>query len=215
MTVQEFFKSLNRDELVSEYLSYCNEPKSAKRKNRVKNLLDAFDSMQIIPNDSWIVFCEPNLGEHFIDSTVIKKEDLLDTEVETGNLPEGYAYELTSMSEILSYSVSKACIYAFGEFRVACAILYEMTFFGYDMESQKEKVEEESQNIQKAVEEVEKGIAKLIPCDEAFKQLHFVDTRKDFEKEFDQKKATIAHEISKKLKQELCKLEIHYLFENL
>lgn len=215
MTVQEFFKSLDRDELVSEYLSYCNEPKSAKRKKRVNTLLDTFNSMQIKPNDSWIIFCEPSLGEQFIDSTVIKKEDLLDTEVETGDLPEGYAYEFTSMSEILGYSVSKACIYAFGKLKVACAILYEMTFFGYDVESQKEKVEEESQNIQKAVEEVEKGIAKLIPCDEVFKQLNFVDTRRDFEKEFDQKKAIIAHENSKKLKQELCKLEIHYLFENL
>ena len=111
MTVQELFKNLDRDTFIDEYLNYCGESKSAKRKERLKNLLDAFNTINVTPNDSLIVFCEPIVGENHLDSTVIKKEELLDTEVEKGEVPEGYAYELTCITEILSYSVSNACIY--------------------------------------------------------------------------------------------------------
>ena len=93
MTVQELFKNLDRDTFIDEYLNYCGEPKSAKRKERLENLLDAFNTINVTPNNSLIVFCEPIVGENHLDSTVIKKEELLDTEVESGKVPEGYAYE--------------------------------------------------------------------------------------------------------------------------
>lgn len=35
MTVQELFKNLDRDTFIDEYLNYCGEPKSAKRKERL------------------------------------------------------------------------------------------------------------------------------------------------------------------------------------
>ena len=76
MTVQELFKNLDRDTFIDEYLNYCGEPKSAKRKAKLENLLDAFNNINVIPNNSLIVFCEPIVGENHLDSTVIKKEEI-------------------------------------------------------------------------------------------------------------------------------------------
>ena len=219
MTVQELFKKLNRGEFVDEYLSYCDESKSTGEKEildallDLNDLLDAFNKLNIIPDNSRIVFCTPLLGENHLDSFIIKKEDLLDTEIENNEIPEGYAYEFNCMSDILSYSVSNACLYAFGELKVACAILYEMTFFGYNIEEQKETSEKETAQLNKAIEEIHN--AKLISFEEFCKEHNWVDERKDFEKEFDHNNIATEHELLKKLKQELCKLEIHYLFEKL
>ena len=214
MIVQELFRSLDRKAFIDAYLSYCNNPKSAKRRSNISDLLDALDLLKIIPDNSQIIFCEPCLGEYQLDSVVIKKEDLLSTET-SREAPEGYAYEFSSMSEILGYSVSKACIHAFGEYRVACAILYEMTFFGYDIEDQKATVTKEIGELNQTIEDIKNGTAKLISSDGVFKKLGWVDNRKEFEKDFDSTKIALEHNLSKQLRRELCNLEIHYLFEDL
>lgn len=213
MTVQELFKNLDRSVFINEYLNYCGESKSTKRKERLKNLLDAFNNINITPNNSWIVFCEPIVGENHLDSTIIKKEELLNTEVENGEVPEGYAYEHNSMTDILGYSVSLACIYAFGAIKVACSILYEMTFFGYTIDTQQENVKQEVEQLNRSIEDVHSGKAKLISFTDLCKKYNWTDSRKDFEKDFDTAKMHIECELFKKLKQELCKLEINYLIK--
>ena len=212
MTVQELFKNLDRNIFINEYLNYCGEPKSAKRKARLENLLDAFNTINVIPNNSFIVFCEPIVGENHLDSTIIKKEELLDTKVEKGEVPEGYAYEFDCMTDILSYSVSLACIYAFGAIKVACSILYEMTFFGYTIDTQQENVRQKVEQLNSSIEDVHSGKAKLMSFTDLCKKYDWTDSRKDFEKDFDAAKMHIECELFKKLKQELCKLEISYLF---
>ena len=214
MIVQELFKNLDRNTFIDEYLNYCGEPKSAKRKERLKNLLDAFNNINVTPNNSLIVFCEPIVGENHLDSTVIKKEELLDTEVENGKVPEGYAYEYDCMTDILGYSVSFACIYAFGVIKVACSILHEMTFFGYTIDTQQENVKQEVEQLNRSIEEINNGNAKLASFTDFCKKYGLTDSRKDFEKDFDTVKMHIEYELSRKLKQELCKLEINYLFES-
>lgn len=213
MIVQELFKDLDKDTFINEYLEYCGEPKSTKRKNKIRNLLNEFDKLDTVPDNSWIVFCEPIIGEDHLDSTIIKKEELLDTEVENGEVPEGYAYEFECMTDILSYSVSLACIYAFGIIKVACSILYEMTFFGDTLDIQRENVKQEIKQLNRSIEEVNSGKAELVSFTDFCKKYGWTDSRKDFEKDFDTAKMHIDCESSRKLKQELCKLEINYLFE--
>lgn len=213
MTVQELFKNLDRDTFIDEYLNYCGQPKSAKRKERLENLLNAFNTINVTPNNSCIVFCEPIVGENHLDSTIIKKEELLNTKVENGEVPEGYAYEYNSMIDILGYSVSLACIYAFGAIKVACSILYEMTFFGYTIDTQQENVKQEVEQLNRSIEDVHSGKAKLISFTDLCKKYDLTDSRKDFEKDFDTAKIHIECELFKKLKQELCKLEINYLIK--
>ncbi len=213
MTVQELFRSLDRKSFIDAYLSYCDEPKSTKRKRGISNLLETLDLLKVMPDDSQIIFCEPIVGDNHLDSAVIKKEELLNTEVENGEVPEGYAYEYNYMIDILGYSVSLACIYAFGVIKVACSILYEMTFFGNDIDTQRENVKQETEHLHKSIEEVHNGEAKLTSFTDFCKKYGWTDSRKDFEKDFDTAKMLIDCESSKKLKQELCKLEISYLFE--
>lgn len=216
MTVQELFKDIDRELFITKYLEYCGEPKSAKRKNKIRELLNIFDSISITPNKSLIIFCMPIFGEHYLSSTVIKDVDLINTEVENGEVPEGYAYEFTCMTEILSYTVSSACIYAFGAIKCACSILYEMTFFGYDIDEQRKTVEQETEQMHKAIEETHNNTANLVSFEDLRKKYGWTwtDDRKDFEKDFDNNILYIECELSRKLKLELCKLEISYLFEN-
>ncbi len=213
MTVQELLRSLDRKSFIDAYLSYCDEPKSTKRKRGISNLLEALDLLKVIPDDSQIIFCEPIVGDNHLDSAVIKKEELLNTELENGKIPEGYAYEYDCMTDILGYSVSLACIYAFGVIKVACSILYEMTFFGYDIAIQRENVKQKIEQLHKSIEEVHNDETKLVSFTDFCKKYGWTDSRKDFEKDFDTAKMLIDCESSKKLKQELCKLEINYLFE--
>lgn len=52
MTVQELFRSLDRKSFIDAYLSYCDEPKSTKRKRGISNLLEALDLLKVMPDDS-------------------------------------------------------------------------------------------------------------------------------------------------------------------
>lgn len=119
------------------------------------------------------------------------------------------------MTDILGYSVSLACIYAFGVIKVACSILYEMTFFGYDIAIQRENVKQKIEQLHKSIEEVHNDETKLVSFTDFCKKYGWTDSRKDFEKDFDMAKMHIECELFKKLKQELCKLEINYLFETI
>lgn len=214
MTVKELFESLDRDSLISEYLFYCNEPNTARRRNVFNTLLDSFKSVDVQPNTSRIIFCTPLLGDHQFDSSFIEKNELLSTNSEN-NLPQTYAYALCPMQEFLGFLVSKACIYAFGEYRVACAILYEMTLFGCSLKVQEEAATQESNQLHEMVTHIEEGLVKGIPFDQVLQDIRFVDERKDFEKTFDTNKFIIEGETSQKLLTELCKLEIRYLQEDL
>ena len=44
MTVQEYFRSLDRKEFIKEYIYYCDYPKSAAKKNILRNLLSKLDN---------------------------------------------------------------------------------------------------------------------------------------------------------------------------
>ena len=213
MTVQELFKEIDRKNFIDKYLEYCGNPRSIKERRKVTKLLNTLDKIDIVPNDSWIVFCEQVIGEDYLDSTIVKKEDLLNAKIETGEIPDGYAYELHRITDILGYSVSFACIYAFGVVKVACAILDEITLFGYDINTQQENVKIEIAQLQKSIEEIDNGEAKLTSFTDLCKKYDLIDDRKMFEKDFDSAKAQIDCESFKKLKQELCKLEISYLLE--
>lgn len=214
MIVKELFKSLDRESLISEYLCYCGEPNTSRKRKIFNNLLDSFESLDVQPNTSQIVFCTPLLGDHQFDSSFLEKDELIST-LSENCLPQAYAYELCPMKEILGFSVSRACIYAFGEYKVACAILDEMTLFGCDLEAQKRAVTQESNQLQEAVSQIKEGLAGGISFDQVLKDIGFEDDRKEFEQKFDTNKFLIESEVSKKLLTELCKLEINYIQEDI
>lgn len=202
MTVQEFLKSIDREELIDSYLNYCNEKITKKSKEALNKFFDNILSKEVIKDDSWIIFSLPTLDSTYFDSFVVHRKDL------TKNKIDSYAYEFNKITETLGYSVSNACIYAYGKYKVACSILYEMTFFGYDMEEQEKTVNKEVEDLKKQVEEINSGTAKLEDLDTFLAKINYKDDRTDLQKEFDTERIRLEHKYYKNLKKLLCKLEL-------
>lgn len=208
MTVQEYFRSLDREKFIKEYLYYCGYPKSTAKKNTIRDLLSKLDSLEIVVDPSKIIFSVPvpDSESHLLDSFFIDREDLY----KDGRI-EKYAYEMTPMQEILGYQISQACRYFLGEYKFACSIFYEMTFFGYDLDNQKKEVTCLSSGLKKQVEEIKSGEAKLTPIEDLFKHFGFEDTRSEAEKFFDSEKFNIERAYSQKITETLYNLEKEYL----
>lgn len=202
MTVQEFLKSIDRDELVKSYLDYCNEKITKKSKEALNKFFDNLLSKEVVANDSQVIFSLPTMDSTYFDSFIVHRRDL------TKNKIECYAYEFDKMTDILGYSVSNACIYTYGKYKVACSILYEMTFFGYEVEEQEKTVNKEREELRKQIEEVESGAASLEDVNTFFERVGYKDTRTDLQKGFDTEKIRLEHKYYKNLKKLLFKLEL-------
>lgn len=202
MTVQEFLKSIDREELIDSYLNYCNEKITKKSKEALNKFFDNILSKEVVKDDSQIIFSLPTLDSTYFDSFVVHRKDL------TKNKIDGYAYEFNKVTEVLGYSVSNACIYAYGKYKVACSILYEMTFFGYDIEEQEKTVNKEVADLKKQVEEINSGTAKLEDLDTFLSKINYKDDRTDLQKEFDTERIRLEQKYYKNLKKLLCKLEL-------
>lgn len=202
MTVQEFLKSIDREELIDSYLNYCNEKITKKSKEALNKFFDNILSKEVVADDSQIIFSLPTMNSTYFDSFVIHRKDL------TKNKIDSYAYEFNKVTEVLGYSVSNACIYAYGKYKVACSILYEMTFFGYDIEEQERTVNKEVEDLKKQVEEINSGTAKLEDLDTFLAKINYKDDRTDLQKEFDTERIRLEHKYYKNLKKLLCKLEL-------
>lgn len=202
MTVQEFLKSIDRDELLESYFDYCNEKITKKSKEALNKFFDNILSKEVVKDDSWIIFSLPTMNSTYFDSFVVHRKDL------TKNKIDSYAYEFNKVTEVLGYSVSNACIYAYGKYKVACSILYEMTFFGYDIEEQEKTVNKEVEDLKKQVEEINSGTAKLEDLDTFLAKINYKDDRTDLQKEFDTERIRLEHKYYKNLKKLLCKLEL-------
>lgn len=202
MTVQEFLKSIDREELIDSYLNYCNEKITKKSKEALNKFFDNILSKEVVEDDSWIIFSLPTMNSTYFDSFVVHRKDLTKTKI------DGYAYEFNKVTEVLGYSVSNACIYAYGKYKVACSILYEMTFFGYDIEEQEKTVNKEVEDLKKQVEEINSGTAKLEDLDTFLAKINYKDDRTDLQKEFDTERIRLEHKYYKNLKKLLYKLEL-------
>ena len=202
MTVQEFLKSIDRDELLESYFDYCNEKITKKSKEALNKFFDNILSKEVVKDDSQIIFSLPTLDSTYFDSFVVHRKDLTKTKI------DGYAYEFNKVTEVLGYSVSNACIYAYGKYKVACSILYEMTFFGYNIEEQEKTVNKEVEDLKKQVEEINSGTAKLEDLDTFLAKINYKDNRTDLQKEFDTERIRLEHKYYKNLKKLLYNLEL-------
>ena len=206
MTVQEYFRSLDREKFINAYIDYCSYPRSSARKKSLRNLLSDLDKLEVTPNSSTIIFSVPNPGSHLLDSYCIHKEDLNKEKV------EHYAYEMFPMETILGYQVSQACIYLFPyDYQFACSILYELTFFGYDLKVQNKEVTQFTKELEEQLESIKSGEFNSVPAEEVFERLGWKDTRTEFEKEFDYAKNKSELDFNNSIKKSLYELEKRYL----
>lgn len=175
MTVQDLFKTTlvtdkDKNDFCKYYLRYIdNNIKGRNKKQKLLKLIDDIcNCKDVRVNEDNIVFFIPDYpkqdSEDCINNFLLHKEDLFKQEnIIDPNKIIPYSYEFQPMKTILGYQVSQACLYAFkGKFRVLASILWEMTWFGYDMEAQQQKAEEELEILNNAVEEVENHPENLI-----------------------------------------------------
>ena len=109
-------------------------------------------------------------------SKVTTLEGLTDDQVEelahTRILPDSYAYDLSPWEEILGYEVDPYNILEVGPIPLAVAVLWEMTFFGFD----ESRVDAEREELHRHAEELDE-ILKL-PKEE--REKHFMPAEKVF-----------------------------------
>lgn len=202
MTVQEFLKSIDREELLESYFDYCNEKITKKSKEALNKFFDNILSKEAVEDDSCIIFSLPTLDSTYFDSFVVHRKDLTKTKI------DGYAYEFNKITETLGYSVSNACIYAYGKYKVACSILYEMTFFGYNIEEQEKTVNKEVEDLKKQLKAISSGKARLENFENFLARFDYKDDRTDLQKEFDTERIRLEQKYYKNLKKLLCNLEL-------
>ena len=175
MNVQDLFKTTlitdkDKNDFCKYYLRYIdNNIKGRNKKQKLLKLVNDICSCENIEVDEeCIIFFIPDYPkqdtEDCINNFLIHKEDLFKQEnIIDPNKIEPYSYEFQPMKIILGYQVSQACLYAFkGKFRALASILWEMTWFGYDMEAQQQKAEEELETLNTAVNNIENHPENLI-----------------------------------------------------
>ena len=164
MTVQDLFKTTlitdkDKNDFCKYYLRYIdNNIKGRNKKQKLLKLVnDICNCENIEVNEENIIFFIPDYPnidkDDCLNNFLIHKEDLFKQEnIIDPTKIEPYSYEFQPMKNILGYQISQACLYAFkGKFRALASILWEMTWFGYDMEAQQQKAEEELEICRKII----------------------------------------------------------------
>ena len=208
MNIQDFFRSLDKNEFIKHYLKYDENTHGSDENGELyQYFTDLCNYKELKPNsDKAIIWAVAELGTHLLHSFLIKEKDLYKK-----SLPRiTYAYEFCDVGEILNFEVSKACIYAFGEFNYASAILYELTFFGYSLDIVEKTVSDKVSELNSAIEEIESGNVNLISGESVFKNFDFKDSKLNFEKAFDEKNNLLDNKIYTYQIKNLINLEKNY-----
>lgn len=229
MNVQDLFKTTlitdkDKNDFCKYYLRYIdNNIKGRNKKQKLLKLVnDICNCENVEVDESSIIFFIPDYPkqdkEDCINNFLINKEDLFKQENiidSTKIIP--YSYEFQPMKTILGYQVSQACLYAFkGKFRALASILWEMTWFGYDMEAQQQKAEEELEILNSAVEEVENHPENLIKWEDLkteFEEKYKIKSRVKpmHEEMFDEQYYQAENIFYNKVFDLLCQLERQYI----
>ena len=207
MTVQEFFKTLDKDKFVKYYIKdYCNQRVTENRKMIVGNYVDELLSAQVKENKDMYVFSMVSMDSLFLNSFAVNRDDFGKEEI------EHYAYDLEDPLDVLGYQVSKACKYYLkDDYRFASSILYELSMFGYSLKKQTDGAKDIISSVKEATKNID--ISKLTSAESLFKELGYVDNRTEQEKELDVEMIKIENYCTVESRKALCKLELVYASE--
>lgn len=229
MTVQELFQttldtSKRKEEFVKYYLRYIDN--SIKGRNKKQKLLKLVNDLctckDVKINENSIIFFIPDYPTHdnedCMNNFLIHKDELFEQEniVNYGNI-QPYSYEFRPMKEVLGYQVSQACLHCFrGKYRALSSILYEMTFFGYSMESQEKNSIKEFEEINEKIDSVESEETSTFidwtALEESITKKHKIKFYKPmFEKVFDDRYQEIENIFLNSLTDILYSLERQYI----
>ena len=232
MTVQELFQTTldtnkRKEEFVKYYLRYiANDIKGRNKKQKLLKLVnDICNCKDIKIDENSILFFIPDYPTHdnedCINNFLIHKDELFEQEniIDSTNI-KPYSYEFRPMKEVLGYQVSQACLYCFrGKYRALSSILYEMTFCGYDMESQENnatiKMEEINEKIDSIESDENSTFINWKALEESITKKHRIKFNKPkFEKLFDEEYMQIENIFLNSLTDKLYSLERCYIRGN-
>lgn len=226
MTVQDFFKTIDEEEFVNNYLEYDknfekarNEQSTMEDRKRIeengkKMVLSSFrylKEMKINPNNDIVFGVAVSDNEDNIDSFCVKEEEWKAFKENKEKVPERYGYYLDKEENILGYQISQVSRYMLGDVRYAVSIFYEITFFGFDSENRKTKQEEVHKSLEESMKEIEEnGTENCKSMEEVMEEFGWKDERREFEKEFDLNKAKLEGEFFANLIRLIFKQETEY-----
>ena len=232
MTVQDLFKTTlitdkDKNDFCKYYLRYIdNNIRGRNKKQKLLKLVnDICNCENIEVDESSIIFFIPDYPsldkDDCMNNFLIHREDLFKQEnIIDPNKIEPCSYEFQPMKTILGYQVSQACLYAFkGKFRALASILWEMTWFGYDMEAQQQKAEEELETLNAAVNDIENHSANVIKWEDFLSKIEDKykikpEVKPAHEEFFDNEYQITENIFYNKLTDLLYQLERRYIKEN-
>lgn len=200
MNVKELIQSAPQFELIDDFLSIMDIPpeRTEAAKERFGEFLDRFDGIE--PTSTGYVI----LGVVYVENGRERLEANLYCESELPGFAEivgalakfdadgdaerlchevssakRYAYEYTPWSEILGFRVLRSNARDVGFAKLAAAVLYEMTFFGFS----EKNVEAEREKLDAAIAEAELSTGISISAEELFARFGWHDERTEEEKE--------------------------------
>lgn len=189
MIVKDLLEQCMEEQIVSAVLDLCGVDQ-AERDSVAQSYLVFLERLrQLQPMETGHILLAVSFvddGKETLDIPIYRKEDLkaihfaklhqlenldelsldeLRKAMQTLSLPDGYAFEFSPWEEILGYELNTENAAKVGFPRLAAAVIYEMTFFGFT----KEEMDAERQKLQEAIEESE--AVKKLPEEEQKK--HF------------------------------------------
>lgn len=181
-----------RDQAVERVIAFIESLKDKAPKDTNHLIL----GIQIVDDDEDNGKCE------FLDACLFKKDDLVakfdwdsplyrvttlegltDEQIkelaQTRILPDSYAYDLSPWAEILGYEVDPDNAFEVGPVPLAVAVLWEMTFFGFDeahVDAEREELRRRAEELDEILklpkEEQEKH---LIPAEKIFADMGLLE----------------------------------------
>lgn len=220
MNVKEFILSLPAADIAEAYADK-QEVEAEKRPQLVTSVTDLIEKTikGIEPVDTGHLILGirylDEYGNH-LDAALFRKEDLStqfdpnsllasvdnmegldDEKIEELShchvLPESYAFEFSPWKEILGYEVDVASALLEGPIPLAVAVLWEMTFFGFDeanVDAEREELNRRSEELDEILKLPEEEQKKhLIPTEKVFAELGLLEETEE-EKAEDYRKMT-------------------------
>ena len=132
--------------------------------DRVGAIYDEIVTVDVTPDEERIMLVNTNdgstIGNHDVfDAHLIYKSELMayDGEEDSSKMPDKYAFDFSPRQEFYGCKVAESSLALYDHYDVACAILWEMTWFGYDDEAAETRRTFIMDSVNKAMEDIKSG----------------------------------------------------------
>lgn len=176
-TVQEYFRTLDEDRLISAYL--YNNPVTMKEfeksdasltainekiKSTLHQYIERLRTLPIEKTDFEGVLYVHRIIKDEISSEAFSLINLKELR-EKGHEATDYGYEFSTQNEIVGFQVADTKLTQCHIYDLMADVMYEASFFGFEQEH----LEEEKRKLEEAVKEIDEG--KTVPWEEVKAEL--------------------------------------------